>query len=368
MNLLILTSGVGLFSVYGEDGARTILSRARQVASSLPGTSLQVLAPSQTGNLLLSAGPPGALALYAELKTFITRSAIMPDTTCLLIVGDQRVFPSFQTANPVGDRILDPDDFILTDNPYGEFDWQQPSQCVLPPYAVGRIAPGVSDSAADVCGLLDSLIALRQRPTRRTGYVEIASRQWQDASGSVLSMIAPSARVIISPDGRVSASNAAVLDCKFLYCNLHGFVNESAWSGYDNGLSWPVPALTPDAFQTQFVSGTIVFTEACYGLAISGKRTTSSNALSLLSAGAAAVIGSTGLAFGTADIKPQNLVDADVLARSFFLSAINSGHTVGQSLLQARQALRSTAPITDPYLVKTLLEFQLLGDPSYEIF
>jgi Peptidase family C25 len=367
MNLLLITSGIGLASVYGTDGANQVQEKLAQTAQTLNGVG-RILASSAFSGSIPSA-PPDAPTLYAELKTFVSqqRAAIDPGSFCLLIVGDQRIVPSFQVANPVTDRSVDPDFTVFTDNPYGQFDWLLPEQCVQPPFAVGRLAAGVGDSATALCALLDSLVALHQQPKSRTGYVEITSRQWQDSSASVLSLQASPAQVIVSPDGRVSASNASVLDCKFLYCNLHGFLNDSAWRGYDQGLSYPVPAVTPDAFLAQFVSGTVVFTEACYGLATSGKKTSSSNALSLQAAGAAAVIGSTGLAYGTATVKPQDLIDADVLARTFFNTAAVTGATPGRCLLQARSALRASDSSSNPFVIKTLLEFQLLGDPSYAI-
>jgi hypothetical protein len=137
--------------------------------------------------------------------------------------------------------------------------------------------------------------------------------------------------------------------------------------GYDQGLGCPVPAVTPDAFQSQYVNGTICFTEACYGLATSGLATGSSCALSLLAAGALGVVGSTGLAFGTATVQPTDLIDADAMARGFFNTALTGGQSLGSCLLQARQQLLRTSLSTDPFVKKTLLEFQLLGDPSYVI-
>jgi hypothetical protein len=351
---ILVTSSSGLRAVYGETGAAQVETKLGQVASALGNATVVRLA---------QAGAADAPAMRAELISQRFTDAQLSGG--ILIVGDQRVFPSFVIPNPVTDRSLDPDTTVLTDNPFGQLDGQSPEQCILPQYAVGRVCAGASEPAFSLCNVLDSVIALRRQQAMRTGYVEITSRQWQGASNSVMSMLAPSARVIVSPDGRITSANASLLDCKFLYCNLHGFLNDSAWSGYDNGLSYPVPAVTPDAFLPQFVSGTVVFSEACYGLATSGKRTASSNALSLLAAGAAAVVGSTGLAFGTADVKPQDLIDADVLARNFFNSALRTNSTTGQCLQQARQALRATAPVTDAYLTKTLLEFQLMGDPSY---
>lgn len=349
----LVTSAAGLLSAYGQDGYQAIL-KSLQALAQAQGTPLRVLDDAST----MQGGAPAKSQDPNDLRAAI--ASLKPQV--ISIIGDQRVFPSFSVANPVSDRSIDPDPMVLTDNPYGDFAGSQPGDCLLPAIAVGRIAPGVSDSAQDFCNLLNWQLTLKQNKPLRTGYVEVTSRQWQDTSNFVLS--AAAARVFVSPDDRFNASNAANLDCRYLYCNLHGFLNNSAWMGYDQGLSYPVPAITPDAFQSQYVSGAVVFTEACYGLATSGKATNSSCALSLLAAGAGAVVGATGLAFGTATFQPQNLLDADVMARVFFNSALNQG-TVGTWLLNARTQLSQTSSLSDVYVRKTLLEFQILGDPSY---
>jgi hypothetical protein len=316
---------------------------------------------------LLLQSQPDSASLYAELKNWLAGQRIGAANLVegILIVGDQRVFPSFSVANPVTDRTIDPDDTILTDNPYGQFDWSSPDQALVPPVAVGRLAVGVDQPASALVSMLTALTSRHTSGVMRAGYVEVTTRQWQNASSSVLSAIASSTRVFVSPDQRIDASSASALDCKYLYCNLHGFLNNAPWFGYDNSLSSMMPALTPDAFQPAFVSGTVAFSEACYGLATAGKRTSASNALSLLAAGAASVVGSTGLAFGTADPRGQTLIDADVLARTFFNTVSSSGTSVGRAMTAARQALQSTGAGGDSFLRKTLLEFQILGDPSY---
>jgi hypothetical protein len=86
--------------------------------------------------------------------------------------------------------------------------------------------------------------------------------------------------------------------------------------------------------------------------------------LTLLAQGATAIVGSTGLAFGTAPGAPLNLIDADALTRGFFNAAL-SGGTVGHCLAQARSGFLTSS--LDVYQQKTLLQFQLLGDPSLAI-
>jgi hypothetical protein len=355
---LLVTSSTGLQSVYGQDGYNSILQKLETLAA-LNQNGLRILDDAVS----MQGASPAKAQDSDSLRGALSSVGGVNSANGIVIVGDQRVFPSHSVPNPVTDRTVDPDTALLTDNPYGDFV-NAPSDCVNPGVPVGRIAAGVSDSAQDFCNLLDWRIALSQQKTPRTGYVEVTSRQWQNTSNFVLSALPSSQRVFVSPDSRLSASNAANLDCKYLYCNLHGFLNSSAWMGYDQGLCYPVTAITPDAFQSQYVSGAIVFTEACYGLATSGKTTSSSCALSLLAAGAGGVIGSTGLAFGTATAQPQNLLDADLMARAFFNAAL-SGSTIGACLKTAKDRLAQSSSLADPFVKKTLLEFQILGDPSY---
>jgi hypothetical protein len=96
-----------------------------------------------------------------------------------------------------------------------------------------------------------------------------------------------------------------------------------------------------------------------------GRESSGSCALSLLAAGGAGVVGSTGLAFGTSSVKPQDLIDADALARGFF--DLPPGTTLGQRLALARLELLRSSLTVDAYVQKTLLQFQLLGDPSYAV-
>lgn len=356
-----VTSAAGLQSVYGAAGYATIMQKLNTLTGTgaASGPKLHILDDATSMQGLTPATAQDAPTLQGALKQFLQAN----DT--VTIVGDQRVFPAFEVANPVTDRTIDPDATILTDNPYGDLTGQPPEECTQPQVAVGRLAAGVSDSAPALASLLDWQISWLQQPPQRTGYVEVTSRQWQDTSSFVLAAMASSQRVFVSPDIRISASNAANLDCKYLYCNLHGFASGGPWMGYDQGLSYPVPAVTPDAFQSTYASGIVCFTEACYGLATSGLSTGSSCALSLLAAGAKAVVGATGLAFGTATAQPTTLIDADAMAQGFFNSALATGATIGSCLKRARQQLAGTSSATDPYVKKTLLEFQLLGDPSY---
>jgi len=355
----LVVSSAGLINTYGAAGYNALLGKLNQMSGSTSGgtTALHIL--DDTSNMAKHGFSPASSSSADDLRSALRPLLETGDTVA--IIGDQRCFPAHSVPNPVSDRSIDPDDQILTDNPYGDLAGNPPSNCTQPEISVGRIAAGSSDSVDDLAALLDWMA----QPSMRTGYVEITSRQWQDTSSFVMAALASAERVFVSPDARITAGNAANLDCKFLYCNLHGFASGGPWMGYDPALALPVPAVVPAAFQSIYVSGTVCFTEACYGLATSQMPTNSSCALSLLAAGAKAIIGATGLAYGTATVNATDLIDADAMAKGFFNNALTPGESVGNCIQAARQLLASTSSATDPFVKKTLLEFQLLGDPSY---
>jgi Peptidase family C25 len=356
---VFITTASGLQSAYGPTGCPLILNSLNALVEATPGASLRILddSSSMQGGTVAASLDPTSLCL--ALRSVY--SGGLPDA--VVIIGDQRIVPPFSVPNPVDDRSVDPDPTVSTDNPYGYFTPVDPSECIAPPVAVGRIAGGIDGTAGDFLNLLNWQLTFRNQKPLRSGYVEVTSWQWQNTSGFVLSSVGTS-RTFVSPDAVLNSSNASNLDCRFLYCNLHGFPNQAAWMGFDPGLGYPVTAITPDAFQSQFVSGTIVLTEACYGLFIGGKATRTSCALSLLASGAAAIVGSTGLAFGTASVTSQDLIDADALAQGFFNTALQPSQSVGACLRVARAQLGQTGS-SDPFVKKTLLAFQLLGDPTY---
>src|SRR5690606_21353633 len=76
--------------------------------------------------------------------------------------------------------------------------------------------------------------------------------------------------------------------------------------------------------------------------------------------GAISFLGSSTIAYGPSD---SNAL-ADLITQ-YFLKNILKGSSAGRALLEARQQfLSDTGPQLDPYELKTLAQFYLLGDPS----
>jgi hypothetical protein len=366
--LLITTLSAGLISAFGSDGAGQVRAALADFANAAPPAELAVLDDALS---MAPFGPRVSAADPASLAVALNRAAAGLNSSGgdgILIVGGPEIFPTWSIPNPVTDRSLDPDTAILTDNPYGARGSTAMSDWMVPALPIGRISAGAGASAASLCAVIGTLVSNHQKRPLRAGYVEFTNRDWQDISFSVISDMPGPGRLLISPDDVVNASNTINLDARFLYCNLHGFNNDSAWKGFDAVRRTFVTAMSPQSFAASAVGGSVIYTEACYGLQTKGRPASGSCALTALAAGAAAVVGATGLAFGSLPGAPKNLIDADAFAKGFFEAGLTAGSTAGACLHKARTEFRaSCGPTPDVYATKTLLQFQLLGDPTLAV-
>ncbi|MEP7021002.1 MAG: hypothetical protein ABI808_10145 [Pseudonocardiales bacterium] len=85
--------------------------------------------------------------------------------------------------------------------------------------------------------------------------------------------------------------------------------------------------------------------------------------MSYLLAGAAGVFGASTVAYGPASANEY----ADVLCR-LFLEEVLGGASLGRAALSARQRFVQGQTFLDPTDLKTLVQFDLLGDPSLQPF
>jgi hypothetical protein len=85
-------------------------------------------------------------------------------------------------------------------------------------------------------------------------------------------------------------------------------------------------------------------------------------ALNYLDNNALAFVGSSTIAYGPPD--SQGLAD---LITQFFIKNVLKGASTGRSFLEARQKfLNDNGPDLDPFELKTIAQFYLLGDPSVQ--
>jgi len=305
-------------------------------------------------------GEPGSLLL--ALRSL--RQKIGP-LDSLLLVGGNDIVPHCQVANPVTDRGVDGDAVVLSDNPYGT-DADTLDEYLAPPLAVGRLTDFPRGSADDFVQLLNAATASRKsRTVRSRTAAAVVNLDWSDFSREAASPLPAPVEWYYSPGYLMNRSRRADADREFLYFNLHGFSGVAEWQGYDSVLERFVTAVTPDAFDQEYVSGAVVFAENCYGAQTDGRTPANCCALRLVQEGAA-FVGATGLAYGSHLAPSFFLDDADALAQGFW-TGVTNGLQLGEALRQARQQYwaDSHTPPSNPFKQKTLLQFILLGDPGW---
>lgn len=313
-------------------------------------------------------------ALIADLEVWCQGRGL--EVNHILLVGNDDVLPFCRLGNPAEDE----DPLVLSDAPYS--GRQSP---LLPQRSVSRIPDSSGPKPTFLLSLLDSMIASQRSLTPRKpggllstlvwgrprgksfGYVALV---WKEATQSLLEEMGDPGNLHVCPPVTLRSFEAGWLRGRsLLLFNLHGTANSAYWYGQKDGTYpadyplFPV-ALTPELLAQEDLTGAIVFTEACYGLNLLGRTSSESLALRLLERGAACVVGSTQISYGS--LEPP-LTGADLLAKLFWTQLLR-GASAGEALSRAKLAFLLQVRERQGYLdgddQKTVLSFLLLGDPE----
>jgi tetratricopeptide (TPR) repeat protein len=304
----------------------------------------------------------------------------------VLIVGGDSVIPFYRLLNCTDDE----DQEICSDWPYTVTDGNP----LLSEFSLGRLPDGESGDPETLLSLVENAIQHHARivnSTRRAASRSLVGRLagrlrskggspssvgcsaevWADAAREVFRLIGDADALQISPpmtDYDFLSAYERMPD--LAYFNLHGFEGSAYWYGHgesDEGSPLLPVALTPLAISWTDAAGCVVYSEACYGAATGGGTPDTSIALSFLTAGALAFIGSTTMSYGS--LEPP-LSGADLLGK-YLWEGVLSGLPVGCALRRARGAFVQAAATDQGYLdgedQKTLLSFVLYGDPSLSL-
>lgn len=356
--MLAVTLRAPIQSAFGADGYVQIRNAIETYVRGQGGKTLALDDPADADLIKI----PPALSADAGSLLIAIRSAIrsVAGISSLLLMGNDNVIPFFRLGNPVTDRNVDPDSAVPSDNPYGSSADTQ-TQYLAPPLPVGRIPFPVSGSATDALIYLDGANAYRAARLTRTGSAVITNADWFPFTQSAAASLPGPVDFHVSPGYQLT--DPTNVQRSFAYANLHGFSGDGEWKGYDSVQGQFVPVVSPGVLQGKTLSGSVIFAENCYGAQIVGRAPENSCALAFAKQGAA-FIGASGLAFGSFLSPRMFLQDADALASTFF-SECTAGATIGSALTKARADYLSNASATDAFKQKTLLQFLLLGDPTW---
>jgi hypothetical protein len=151
----------------------------------------------------------------------------------------------------------------------------------------------------------------------------------------------------------------AALKRRAHFINCHGAEVDPQFYG-QRGERYPV-AHKSALIDGKVAEGTIVAAECCYGAQLYDPSIAGTAGISntYLESGAYAFFGSSTIAYGPS----EGNGNADLICQ-YFIKHVLAGASVGRAALEARQDFVRNVTFVDPADLKTIAQFNLLGDPS----
>lgn len=321
----------------------------------------------------VGAQPVTSASDFQAAKAAVDAIAAKLAPAYVVLLGGDELVPQAQLINPLwtGDAIDDPDRLVPSDLPYAcDVPYSTSISAFRgPTRVVGRIPDlaGVADPAA----LLAQIRALTSAvPAERPADVPVfalSTQTWRTSTRLSLGKLpGVSGAVRTCPaDGPDWAASDLVPRIHFVNC--HGAEFDPRWYGEATpGQRTLPPAMEAASLPGLVGRGTVVGTECCYGAALWPPAAAGGQAgvaLTYLLQGAGGVFGASTTSYGPAASNEY----ADVLCR-LFCDEVLGGASIGRAVLSARQRFVQGQSFLDPTDLKTLAQFVLLGDPSYQPF
>ena len=263
--------------------------------------------------------------------------------------------------NPTPD---DGDPEVPTDLPYAcEAPYSRKAKDFrAPTRVVGRLpdATGASNPRA-----LKAVIATAAKWKLRSRdhyeqFLGITARVWRGSTAmSLRNTFGTAAGLKTSPtDG--PRWQQRVLDNPMHFINCHGSPMDPYFYG-QRGNSYPI-AHSAARLEGKVADGTVVAAECCYGAELYDAGDAGGQAgivATYMTGGAYGFLGSSTIAYGPAEGNGA----ADLICQ-YFLQRVLRGASLGRATLEARQRFVRETSVLDPVDLKTLAQFDLMGDPS----
>ena len=283
----------------------------------------------------------------------------------LCLIGAQDNIPFYEFENPLFDPDGDNDQLIYSDLPYAceKSHSTQMTDFVGPSRVVGRLPdiPFVNDYQYFLKVIRNSKNFKSVDRKKLNAYFALSVKLWKNSSTeSITNIFNNSNKLLLSPPVNEKHSKTLLKPLLHFY-NCHGALFTPEFYG-QTGQSYPVCQHSSTLID-KISRGSVVSAECCYGAQMYDHKQLGqpdkSIANTYLGEGACAFMGSTTIAYGPAD--GQGLAD---LICQYFLIKIREGASLGRAFLEARQKFVKDSAEFDPYELKTLHQFILLGDPS----
>ena len=367
---IVLTQRGPLLAKYGAAGVAKVDAALAALikADAKRGLTTAVFALDDAAQLK----PLGATAVLKPGNAKAVKAAI--DKLCqklaphyVVLLGSGDVVPFVQLSNPAHSGVGGDDDpTVPSDLPYAcdTAYSTNPSLFMGPTRVLGRIpdVPGATKPT-----LLVKLI--RAAATAKTlpradyqGYFGLSTEVWQSSTAlSLRNTFGDDAAMQLSPPSGPAWSKAQLAP-RLHFINCHGADVAPEYYG-QQGDNYPV-AHESRRLKAHISKGTVMAAECCYGAQLYDPAEADGQkgiALTYLDQGASAVFGSTTIAYGPSEGNGS----ADLITQ-FFLQQVLAGASLGRAVLEARLQFAGQRTHLDPFDLKTLAQFYLLGDPSHQ--
>lgn len=290
------------------------------------------------------------------------------DPEYLMILGSRDVIPHQNLTNPMFDPPHDDDECAWGDLPYAcEAPYSRDIATFKgPTRVVGRLPDltGASDPSY-LIALLRSAEKYKTRPVEHyAAYFGLSTASWQDSTAmSLFNIFGESKALRMAPPSGPSHPKAQLAALSH-FINCHGGKADPTFYGEEAVEDDPdqPPSLSSKTIAAKIRPGTVAAVECCFGAELYDSVTLS---LPLpicqhyLKQGAYGYFGSTTIAYGPAEGNGA----ADLITQ-YFMLAVLDGASLGRAALLARQRFVKQTGELDPADLKTLGQFNLLGDPS----
>lgn len=344
-----------------KDGVKKLIA-----ADKVRGVKTQLIDISSAAAMRRYGGKVASAASPRQNKGAVDKIYRKLTPAYIVLLGSIDVIPHQDLINQAysGDPEGDPDRTADGDLPYAcEHGYSRRTEDFLgPTRVVGRL-PDLTgaDDPAYVLRLLGTAAGYESRPRRDfQDYLGISAKVWKGSTQLSLKKTFGSATDLKTSPKEGPKWTAAQLKLRSHFINCHGAPADSFFYG-QQGKHYP------EAHDASFIDGklsdgTVAAAECCYGAelydpGLAGGQAGICN--TYLGGGAYAFFGSSTVAYG-----PENGNSAADLIAQYFLKHVLSGASTGRAALQARQDYVLQHSLLDPIDLKTLAQFNLMGDPS----
>jgi hypothetical protein len=317
-----------------------------------------VLLDSATEMHKLNASPVTNPASPKQNKQAIDGvwNALEPAYLCIL--GSIDLVPHQELINPIAS---DGDPLAPSDLPYAcsASYSKQIDHFLQPTRVVGRLPDITGVAGPDyLIALLKTAATAQSLPVSAFAqYVGISAKVWEASTRqSLQNMFGNSVDMKIVPP---AAPPWPQIGRRTHFINCHGASADPQFYG-QQGNSFPVAHAA--AKLAGLSASTVAGVECCYGAELYDPTLANGQASicnTYLAAGAHGYFGSSTIAYGPASGNGQ----ADLICQ-FFLKHVLTGASTGEATLRARLDFIQLLSVAEPTDLKTLAQFNLLGDPS----